>query len=333
MKSDKSLKMPTSSLWYKQAYTNIDPVLKSIRGYVDLGDMCSAFIKPQTKGTGMSVALNMQKTRQCKSTEVMVSHNWSEDMHQVLNMLEEAKGTRLQNGKVFGDSTVIWFCALAQYQPNDGMGPSIEQQLELDPFSQVIQSQNVKDMFVIQTKASDPYSRMWCVIELGEALKRQKEGNFKIHPFFSREWLEEYIVPVEDLVPSWSSIKGEIVLRSKYVSDEETLIRGQGFKLDKAKNDIKKYYLMERDEKGKDPKTNGQEPKLKTNVREGLTKYGQFDNPRQADVDVFVTISKRFESSHNAMDGWRVLQRMIVDFQEKAAMKVYAAYIKKQRSF
>ena len=32
------------------------------------------------------------------------------------------------------DTTVVWFCILANYQPEDGCGPSISEQLARDPF-------------------------------------------------------------------------------------------------------------------------------------------------------------------------------------------------------
>ena len=32
------------------------------------------------------------------------------------------------------DDTVVWFCIFANYQPEDGSGPSIGAQLERDPF-------------------------------------------------------------------------------------------------------------------------------------------------------------------------------------------------------
>lgn len=278
MKYDETLKMPTSFLWYSQTY-KYDALLKKNKGYVSLEDMNNAFIVPQTKGTGMSVALNMQALNRYQSAEVMVSHAWREDMYQVLIMLEEAKGTNLKSGKTFGDETVIWFCAFAQYQANDSEGPSVSDQVALDPFSQVIKSDKVMDMFVLQTKSFDPYTRMWCVIELGEALKKQKEGKLKIHPLFSKSWLEEYIVPKGDLVRSfvrsWSSQSGQAILitaTGPNFGDGEDfeLLRGQrqGFKTDRTKNDIKKYYLIEPGEMGEDPETKGQEFMLKTNVRE-----------------------------------------------------------------
>ena len=32
------------------------------------------------------------------------------------------------------DTTVVWFCILANYQPQDECGPSISEQLARDPF-------------------------------------------------------------------------------------------------------------------------------------------------------------------------------------------------------
>ncbi len=182
--------MDSPKLWQKK-------LNKGIKGFVSVEDLKDAFIVPQTKVTGMGVALSMQEKNGAKKAKVMVSHCWREDVEQVLQILEKAKGTRLEGGGTFQDDTVIWFCAFSQYQAGDkNTRPTIQQQLDLEPFKQVIENKDVKDMFVIQTLAADPYSRMWCTAELGYALKRNTkfgETNIKIHPFFSKEWLKNYV--------------------------------------------------------------------------------------------------------------------------------------------
>ena len=49
--------------------------------------------------------------------------------------------------------------------------------------------------------------------------------------------------------------------------------------------------------------------------------YGMFHKARASDVKVFHTIGKKYESEPGKNDGWDVLQRRIVDFQEDAAIK------------
>ena len=71
----------------------------------------------------------------------------------------------------------LWFCAFAQYQPGDEAfdpGPTVAQQLALDPFGQVIRSLAAPGgMVVVQTSLGDVYARLWCVYEISEALKAQ----------------------------------------------------------------------------------------------------------------------------------------------------------------
>jgi len=71
MDYDPLLARPRSPIWYKKANKDIDKLLKRAKGYVDLEDMNNAFIKDHTKGTGLSVALNMQNN-DGQETQVMV---------------------------------------------------------------------------------------------------------------------------------------------------------------------------------------------------------------------------------------------------------------------
>ena len=143
---------------------------------------CSAtlllFHRPWTLGTGRSVALNMQGGP-AREAEVMLSHSWSEDMEQVKDLLNSVAKNRglepsqvgtsqgftkpglvLSTGKEFSMDTVIWFCCFANFQVNDWKktedsdgydknGPTVAEQLKLEPFKKVIGS--VKDMFLLHT--------------------------------------------------------------------------------------------------------------------------------------------------------------------------------------
>jgi hypothetical protein len=271
MKYDSRLNIPMSRLW-RSMHNSSDKLWDTEnKGFVSLEDMNNAFMKPQTKGTGMSVALNMQQRGKKKDAEVMISHSWREDMVEVLNILKNAEGTDLKNRTKFGDETVIWFCGFSQYQPGNGTTdiPSVEQQIKTAPFEQVIESRKVEDMFVIQTMAGDPYSRMWCAVELGVAL-RQK-GRVKIHPFFSKEWLNTYVYHGEEKKNSqWKN--------NTYVDqlDRQGELKLDVTKTTRSKNDVRRYYLMEKNELAHYDVNEGKrggiaryvkEPRLKSNIR------------------------------------------------------------------
>ena len=70
----------------------------------------------------------------------MTSHAWMEDNTE----LEDAI-TRFQQDNNLPDGFAIWVCTLANYQANandsiQDIGPTIAEQLALDPFTLVIQS-------------------------------------------------------------------------------------------------------------------------------------------------------------------------------------------------
>merc|ERR1719469_125498 len=137
-------------------------------------------------------------------------------MEQVLSILEVMRKSNiiLQNGSIFDDKTPVWFCAFAQFQVNDwkndgkknpktgkmnpladANGPTVGEQVSLDPFEKVIRAPHCTDMVVIQTTKFDPNTRFWCVIELFEALKKLENDSesFKIHYMFSKDFLKTYV--------------------------------------------------------------------------------------------------------------------------------------------
>jgi len=70
--------------------------------------------------------------------------------------------------------TVIWFCTFAQYQAGDmagDCGPTVQEQLALDPFKRVIASMPPHGMLTIHTSTAELYGRLWCVYEINEALE------------------------------------------------------------------------------------------------------------------------------------------------------------------
>ena len=101
--------------------------------------------------------------------QVMISHAWAEDVEELVSSLS-SWASRLQ--PLWDcDGVPLWCCTFAQYQPEDGAGPSLQHQLSLDPFKSVIHSKPVHGMLVVHTTKADPYDRLWCVHEVDEALE------------------------------------------------------------------------------------------------------------------------------------------------------------------
>ena len=101
--------------------------------------------------------------------QVMISHAWAEDVEELVSSLS-SWASRIQ--PLWDcDGVPLWCCTFAQYQPEDGAGPSLQHQLSLDPFKSVIHSKPVHGMLVVHTTKADPYDRLWCVHEVDEALE------------------------------------------------------------------------------------------------------------------------------------------------------------------
>ena len=82
-------------------------------GHVNAYQLCNWVVKPFTMGTGSGMSLHLNPEEPLAAT-VMVSHTWAEDMSQAAEALAAIPST-----------TAIWFCVLANYQPEDGCGPTI----------------------------------------------------------------------------------------------------------------------------------------------------------------------------------------------------------------
>ena len=99
----------------------------------------------------------------------MISHAWAEDVEELVSSLS-SWASRIQ--PLWDcDGVPLWCCTFAQYQPEEGAGPSLQHQLSLDPFKSVIHSKPVHGMLVVHTTKADPYDRLWCVHEVDEALE------------------------------------------------------------------------------------------------------------------------------------------------------------------
>jgi len=140
---------------------------KQARGYVCLYDVNSLFVIPWSRGFGCGVALLMNARAPLKA-QVMISHAWAEDVEELVSSLS-SWASRIQPLWA-SDPVPLWCCTFAQYQPEDGAGPSLQKQPSLDPFKSVIQSKPKHGMVVVHTTKADPYDRLWCVHEIEEAL-------------------------------------------------------------------------------------------------------------------------------------------------------------------
>lgn len=161
-------------------------------GYVDAHQVCEAYVKPWTRGTGSSVALrfNPQKPLQA---QVMVSHTWSEDIIEV----KEAICDRVRRSCPEGDheELVIWFCLFAIYQPGDeegDLGPTVAEQMRRNPFESVIRQQGLQFLCLAITSRQDPYERLWSVYELKVALDVMEERRLDAIEFFDDFVVTEY---------------------------------------------------------------------------------------------------------------------------------------------
>eukprot|EP00658_Telonema_sp_P-2_P008330 TRINITY_DN13131_c0_g1_i2.p1 TRINITY_DN13131_c0_g1~~TRINITY_DN13131_c0_g1_i2.p1 ORF type:complete len:210 (-),score=46.88 TRINITY_DN13131_c0_g1_i2:80-709(-) len=94
----------------------------------------------------------------------------------------------------------VWFCVFSNYQAEDGEGPSIQKQLDLTPFSRVIESKAIQrkkggyGMVAVHTSKEDLYLRLWCVHEVDEAQKQNgvlDDGVLDVRSAMSEAYVDE----------------------------------------------------------------------------------------------------------------------------------------------
>jgi len=162
-------------------------------GIVNFYDICEYFVKPWTAGHGCGVALLMNSQSKGLEPCIMISHGWGADVEQDMECLHNVNR-----------ETPIWFCVFANYQCQDGHGPSIQDQLALEPFETVIEFvENVEggEMLALHTSTADIYERMWCVLEISTALAMKVCVTHKV----SRSWATKEISKQHD----WGQIRTE----------------------------------------------------------------------------------------------------------------------------
>ena len=108
---------------------------KKGRGYINLYALNGGLLINWTRHTGCGIALRMNPM-EALAAELMVSHCWAEDIEECKEALDDH---RVQQN--ISAETVLWFCAFAQYQAGDEAGdegPTVAEQLALDPFGVVV---------------------------------------------------------------------------------------------------------------------------------------------------------------------------------------------------
>mmetsp|Transcript_86939 Transcript_86939/g.243659 ORF Transcript_86939/g.243659 Transcript_86939/m.243659 type:complete len:472 (-) Transcript_86939:120-1535(-) len=144
-----------------------DPKRKSMR------DVVADLIKPKTRGTCVGYALLLNAARPVRATH-MISHSWDECFVEFVDAISIVSDAVAEEG--------LWICALAILQKNidsdsQGAGPTIGEQLGDDildgPFAIVVRQ--AKRMLVVQTREAPVYDRLWCVLELYQAIQTNVE--------------------------------------------------------------------------------------------------------------------------------------------------------------
>merc|ERR1712232_1132477 len=94
-------------------------------------DLVEGYVKPMTKGKGVGYAL-LKNMDSPKLVNVFVSHSWQENAEDFYQTLERS----VQKDEI------MFICAFSLYQCEDGVGPSIKEQLgktpEESPFQRVL---------------------------------------------------------------------------------------------------------------------------------------------------------------------------------------------------
>jgi len=196
---------------------------------ITMHDVNAHFVVPWTRGTGRSIAL-LSDSNPGKA-DLMISHSWSGSVKETLN----ATKTLITMHFLPKDSK-LFFCTLSQYQADDKApgGLLIQEQLQMDPFNQVINSRPKYGMYVIHTTKSEVYDRLWCVDEVRAARK----ANIEIAGIFDPNvWtLSTFnnLMTIETKNAKCSSKSDRESLTEKIVA------RGGFTKLDKVIHDFRK---------------------------------------------------------------------------------------------
>lgn len=189
--------------------------IKSNTGFVNLYELNKAAIKPWTNGTGCGLAILMTK-ESALSAGLMISHCWGEDLEEC----QAAVNKYVTNRSIPGQ-TPAWFCIFANYQCQDEVGPSIQAQLDMQPFQSVITSIAESfgyGMVAVHTTREDLYGRLWCVHEVDAALR----ANIQVGAAMSDDYITETVRRIE--------------LFSEFHFDAQSCLQAAGVRVDTVRS-------------------------------------------------------------------------------------------------
>lgn len=161
--------------------------LKRKKAGINMYEISDLFVKPWTKGTGCSLAVLLSKDKET-CAQLMLSHCWAEDDQELLMSVRSFVQVHF-----IPKSAALWFCVFSNYQPEDGTGPSLMEQLKLKPFADVIASPSLCNkaggygVVAVHTTAANLYTRLWCVHEVERA---HAQDDILVRAAMSDEYLE-----------------------------------------------------------------------------------------------------------------------------------------------
>jgi len=143
------------------------------------------FIDPHTKDAGCSIAMLLNNGEM--QAKLMIVNAWGGDVSEAQ---EAVNGSCLAQG--ITQDTPVWWSYFSMFLAGDRVGacgPTIQEQLCLEPMEHVLSSQCVRDshvgMVVVQTSTVDLYKRLWCLYDISQALK----FNLVVRAAASQNWL------------------------------------------------------------------------------------------------------------------------------------------------
>jgi len=188
-------------------------------GHVNGYDLNENWVKPWTRGTGCSVSLLMNE--EPKEAEIMFSHAWKEDIEECQEAVLELLQKKSNRGQEITWKTGIWFCIFANYQPGDGKGPSIPDQIAMEPFKNVILSPSTMMMGVIHTSTAEVYERKWCAYEIFVAVKER--GYEFVVGVFSGKYFADVQAPTSEVLDKWLAGEGQKEEKEGWFISEEKI--------------------------------------------------------------------------------------------------------------
>jgi len=114
------------------------------------------------------------------SAALMCSHTWGEDLEE----LHDAIIWSLHDHSLTDADPALWVCLFAIHQARarfpGNPGPTIEDQLAVDPFGTVVATRksgggDLQAMLAVHTTRVDMYTRLWCPYELYQAQQKRLE--------------------------------------------------------------------------------------------------------------------------------------------------------------